>query len=101
MGKTIMFQWVGFAPKEAQVDHRLQVSCAAVFPSKAAFMRATGHKQSEMGFISDHEFKPGHDFGNDGANLAAANPGTVYYHDTLRNAPRDAAWLAHPTPERS
>lgn len=101
MSKLTLFQWTGFAPQEAVVDHRLQVSCAAAFPSKAAFLRAIDSKQSRMPYVSFTEVYEGREIANVGARLAIATPGVVFYHDTLRHAHNDAQWLVHPEPDKA
>lgn len=99
--KTILFQWTGAAPRDARVDHKWQVSCAAVFPTAAAFRRATHMSLSYYKNYVGSDVDPRPDIANEGAQLAMANPGTVYWQDTLRHIPRDAPWLVHPTPETS
>jgi hypothetical protein len=96
-----LFNWTGYAPKEAVVDHRIQVSCCAVFPTKKAFLEATDSSASRLrDYVSCWPIdrrSPAHE----GQRLATENPGVVYWQDTLRNIPRDAPWLVHPAPERS
>jgi hypothetical protein len=106
MAKRLLIQWTGTAPKEAVVDHRRQVSCAAVFPSKAAFRRATNSPVSRDPWFSFTDLDKrearglsNDNWGNEGADLAIKNPGVVYYQDDLRNPKRDAPWLVHPTPD--
>lgn len=97
MAKSILFQWTGSAPRESVPDHRWQVGCAAVFPSAAAFKRATDMGQAEFkNYVSVHELQDGDDPHNEGARLAIANPGVVYWQDTLNFVPRDAPWAVHP-----
>lgn len=96
-----MFNWTGWAPKEARVDHRLQVSCSAVFATKKAFMETTGSSSSRLRDYVSCWPTAGHEPANEGQRLAAENPGVVYWQDTLRHIPRDAPWLAHPRPEES
>ena len=108
MSKTIIFQWTGFAPREIYdavpegKRHITQASCVAVFPSVAAFLRATDSKRSRLPYISVHDtfFRRG-DVQNEGARLAMDNPGVVYWKDNLRHEKQDSPWLVHPTPERS
>lgn len=96
-----LYQWVGLAPREARVDHRVQVSCAAVFPSRAAFLRATGSPRSRMDWVSSSPVDPDRPHANEGAQLAIANPGVVYYQDDLRHPRKTAPWIVHPTPDQS
>lgn len=95
-----LFSWTGFAPKEARVDHRAQVTCAGVFPTKKAFMEATASSPSRLrDYVSCWRVE--RDPANEGQRLATENPGVVYWCDTLRHIPRDAPWLVHPRPEES
>jgi hypothetical protein len=107
MSRAILFQWTGCAPRSmwperpADKQHQWQVSCAAVFPSKSAFKRATGHKESDMPWVSMHELRGGENLGNTGAALAAARPGVVFWNDSLRHPAVADVWLEHDAPEAS
>lgn len=107
MSKVILFQWTGFAPRGIRDEvpperrHVSQASCAAAFPSTAAFLRATGSKRSRMPYIGTHEIPEGYDPHNEGARLAIAHPGTVYWFDDLRNPRKEGRWLQHTDPTRS
>lgn len=95
--RLLIFQWTGIAPREARPKDGVhnQVSCAAACYSVAEFMRLVGTRNRS--WVSSYVNVDDH-VGNDGARLASENPGVVYYHDTLRHAPRDAEWLVHAEP---
>lgn len=96
MPRAILFQWTGWAPGKRSK----QVSCAAVFESKAAFMRACNRRESEMPYVSiDNRAPERESQGNTGARLAVENPGVVYWQDTINHTPREDVWLVHPNPE--
>lgn len=99
--KMLLFQWIGFAPRWARDpdSHHIQVQCAAVFPSQAAFKRATNSPQSRMPWVGFAEIRMCQLEG--GLGLAVATPGVVFFNDTLRRAPKDAEWLIHDNPEIS
>lgn len=103
----ILFQWTGYAPRSmrherpADKAHLFQVSCAAVFPSKAAFKRATNRRDSDMPWVSTVKVLGDESFGNEGARLALANQGVVFWQDSLRHAPGADVWLEHDSPGAS
>lgn len=100
--KPILFMWTGYAPRALCSGRVEQVTCAAVFPSRAAFMRATGRKQSDMPYVSvDDEVSERESVRNQGGEIALANPGVVYFRDTIRHTHREDVWVVHEEAERS
>lgn len=100
-GKLILFQWTGWTPRVPGGGRGTQTSCAGAFPTKAAFMRATNTPRSAMPWVSVDPEAVGRPTGNTGATLALANPGVVYYRDTVNHTHNQDVWLVHPKPEES
>lgn len=81
-----LFVWTGRAPRA--VNARKQVACYAVFPSKAAFTRATGVKGPELkNYVSVTDVEREWNSPNPGVAAALAEPGKVFWNDTVRHAP--------------
>ena len=96
-----LFQWTGWAPKGAhRPDSKRtpQVSCAAVFSTKAEFMRVTGRRPGDMPYVSVMEVRTGL---NETSDRAIAEPGKVFWRDDVRHIRRDAPVLEHLDPEHS
>ena len=98
-----LFQWTGMAPDGVLREgdaRRPDVSCAAVFPSTAAFLRATDSPRTRMAYVSVMEIE-GREPGNETAAAALAKPGTVFWQDDVRHPRRDKVVCEHPQPERA
>ena len=105
MKPPLLFQWTGILPHGypslPEKRHIRQASCAAVFPTKAAFLRATGSTRARLPYVSVMEMTEGRTVGNTGAALAVADPGVVYMRDDVNHTRGDDVWVVHPDPVNS
>lgn len=97
MARTLkLYSFTGILPhgfeRPDDKRHVVQCSCWVAAYSNAEFMRITNSGRAFLAYANISERVPD----NEGARLAAANPGVVYMNDDFNHAAREDVWIVHP-----
>lgn len=90
-----LYSWTGFVPKRFLPEgHRAtQTSMFIVMPTDKAWRERFNYSYTHFkAYISVQEARPEHP--NEGAQLALANPGTLYAQDIWNHTPGEKVWVA-------
>ena len=97
---SYLFQYTGFIPKGLFGETRkTQAHVAVVLPTKKTLIEALGWGGANFvrNYVSAQKLARSEcEFGNKGAQLAIAKPGTFFYQDCVNHTPGENVWVEGP-----